>query len=132
MGRLVAPRRSDRVWVIAWGLALLPLGRMMVLVGGMACVLGHWLAGRMAARLGGGLTGDTYGALNVLVETATLSTSYVVRGDLVANAHALRHVVDDIELVLFDTGQVCNYPTTGEIRTLARLASQRGASGWGR
>ncbi|WP_369688602.1 hypothetical protein [Ardenticatena maritima] len=26
----------------------------------------------MAARLGGGLTGDTYGALNVLVETAVL------------------------------------------------------------
>jgi len=78
MGRLVAPRRSDRVWVIAWGLALLPLGRMMVLVGGMACVLGHWLAGRMAARLGGGLTGDTYGALNVLVETATLVLAALV------------------------------------------------------
>lgn len=50
----------------------------------------------------------------------------MVRGDLVTNAHALRHVVDDIELVLFDTGQVCNYPTTGEIRTLARLARAHG------
>lgn len=52
------------------------------------------------------------------------STSYVVRGDLVENAHALRHVVDDIELVLFDTGRLCNYPTPGEVRALARVAAE--------
>nr|WP_290666686.1 cobamide remodeling phosphodiesterase CbiR [Ardenticatena sp.] len=54
------------------------------------------------------------------------STSYVVRGDLVTNAYALRHVVDDIELVLFDTGQMCNYPTANEMHTLARLAALHG------
>lgn len=78
MGRLVAPRRSDRVWVIAWGLVLLLLGRVVLLVGVLVFGLGHWLAGRMAARLGGGLTGDTYGALNVLVETATLVLAALV------------------------------------------------------
>ena len=72
MGRLVAPRATDRVWVVGWALALVLLGPTVALVGAAACLWGHWLAGRMAARLGGGLTGDTYGALNVLVETTVL------------------------------------------------------------
>lgn len=50
------------------------------------------------------------------------STSYVYPGDLVENARRLRGVVDDIELVLFDTPTASNLPDEATIARLAEVA----------
>jgi adenosylcobinamide-GDP ribazoletransferase len=60
------------------GPADLPLGPFLLVAAGVMV----WLAGRwMAARLGG-LTGDTYGALDELVEAASLVTIVALSGTL--------------------------------------------------
>ncbi|MGQ9532788.1 MAG: adenosylcobinamide-GDP ribazoletransferase, partial [Desulfotomaculales bacterium] len=53
-------------------LALLPAGAaagVMVLAGALSLGLGRWMSGRL-----GGLTGDVYGAVCEVVETASLIT----------------------------------------------------------
>jgi len=55
--------------VLGCGLALGPAGLLLLAAaGGVAALAGRWLA----ARLGGGLTGDTYGALCEVAEVAVL------------------------------------------------------------
>ena len=51
-----------------------------VIVVPLACyVIGKWIAGRISERLGG-LTGDTYGAMNELLEVALLTVLSVLQG----------------------------------------------------
>lgn len=50
------------------------------------------------------------------------TTSYIIRDDLCANAAYLRNIVDDMQLVLFDTPAASNIPTPDEITELARIA----------
>lgn len=53
---------SLKLWIIGIGGLIIPL---------LAWAVGSIAAGRMSRRLGG-LTGDTYGALNELIETMIL------------------------------------------------------------
>lgn len=50
------------------------------------------------------------------------TTSYIIPDDLCANAVYLRDVVDDMQLVLFDTPAASNIPTTNDIAELAQIA----------
>lgn len=50
------------------------------------------------------------------------TTSYIIPDDLCANAKHLRDIVDDMQLVLFDTPATSNIPTLGEIDELLRIA----------
>jgi len=48
-------------------------------------------------------------------------TSYVYPADIVYNAERLAPIFDDIELVLFESDDVCNYPTKREISNLLKI-----------
>lgn len=50
--------------------------------------------------------------------------SYVYPADLVTNARKLAPAVDDIEVVLFESGDVSNLPDAGTIAELAALADE--------
>lgn len=50
------------------------------------------------------------------------TTSYIIRDDLCANAAYLRGIVDDMQLVLFDTPAASNIPTHNTIVELVRIA----------
>lgn len=50
------------------------------------------------------------------------TTSYIVPNDLCTNATHLRNIVDDMQLVLFDTPAASNIPTSDEIDELAHIA----------
>jgi len=53
-------------------------------------------------------------------------TSYVIPANIVTNVRALAPVVDDIELVLFDTPVASNMLTDREVRVLRELANEYG------
>ena len=50
--------------------------------------------------------------------------SYVYPADLIANVRNLAQAVDDIEVVLFESGDVSNLPDAGTIAELAELAGK--------
>jgi sugar phosphate isomerase/epimerase len=54
------------------------------------------------------------------------TTSYIIQGDLVTNAKFLSEYVQDVELVLFDTGNITNVPNVYEISQLKALKDQTG------
>lgn len=54
------------------------------------------------------------------------STSYVIPADILPNVRRLAPLVDDIELVLFETPTVSNMPTPTVVRTLRDLAVEHG------
>lgn len=56
------------------------------------------------------------------------TTSYVVEDGLVENLRFLADKVDEMQLVLFDTGGFSNIPTTEEIDELRRIASDTGTA----
>jgi sugar phosphate isomerase/epimerase len=56
----------------------------------------------------------------------TGATSYVVPDDLVTNARHLAGLVQDVELVLFDTPDHSNLPTEAQCHQLAEIAAQTG------
>jgi sugar phosphate isomerase/epimerase len=50
------------------------------------------------------------------------STSYVYPGDILFNVERLAPVFDDIELVLFESSDTCNFPDLSTIKKLKKLA----------
>lgn len=73
MGHLVPSEAYDRLAALLWlaGAALLG-GRATLVAAAGTLVVVHGIAAWMARRLGGGLTGDAYGALCVTGETTVL------------------------------------------------------------
>jgi len=53
------------------------------------------------------------------------TTSYILPADLVPNVEFLGPLVDDVELVLFESGEVSNLPSPNTIQTLAELKCLR-------
>ena len=51
------------------------------------------------------------------------TTSYILPAEIVPNIRYLGQYFDEIELVLFESGRESNLPTPGDIREMARLAS---------
>ena len=51
------------------------------------------------------------------------TTSYIFPADILPNIRCLGRYFDEMELVLFESGQENNLPTPGEVREMARLAS---------
>ncbi len=51
------------------------------------------------------------------------TTSYIIPAEIVPNVRFLGQYVDEIELVLFESGRESNLPTSNQIREIARLAS---------
>jgi len=51
------------------------------------------------------------------------TTSYILPAEILPNIRFLGKYFDEIELVLFESGRESNLPTLGEIREMARLAS---------
>jgi len=54
------------------------------------------------------------------------STSYVIAADVVTNVRAIAPIVDDIELILFESPGASNMLTDKEIHTLCQLANEHG------
>ena len=52
------------------------------------------------------------------------TTSYIIPAGLLENVEFLAPYVDDVELVLFDSGGICNYPDMGEVAALRDLAAE--------
>jgi sugar phosphate isomerase/epimerase len=52
------------------------------------------------------------------------TTSYILKDDLVPNAEFLGPLVDDIELVLFESDKISNLPDRGVIESLIRLKEE--------
>jgi sugar phosphate isomerase/epimerase len=51
------------------------------------------------------------------------TTSYILPAEILPNIRYLGQYFDELELVLFESGQESNLPTPGEIREMTRLAS---------
>jgi sugar phosphate isomerase/epimerase len=56
------------------------------------------------------------------------TTSYIYPADILANVRSLQGTVDDIEIVLFQSDEVSNYPSPQEIEELAAIGQQVGLS----
>jgi sugar phosphate isomerase/epimerase len=56
------------------------------------------------------------------------TSSYIIPADILPNVRSLAPLVDDIELVLFESPDVSNIPTAADIRELAAIASDHGLS----
>lgn len=54
------------------------------------------------------------------------ATSYVIAGDLAENLRYLAPLVDDMQLLLFDTGEWSNMPTRREVDELRRISRDLG------
>lgn len=54
------------------------------------------------------------------------TTSYVVPDEIIPNVRFLSGRVDDIEIVLFESGEFSNIPSTGIVRGLKNLAADHG------
>jgi len=50
------------------------------------------------------------------------TTSYIVPDDIIPNVRMLAPVIDDIELILFESDEISNYPDPETIQTLKSLA----------
>ena len=51
------------------------------------------------------------------------TTSYILPADIIPNIRYLAQYVDEIELLFFESGGESNLPSPGDIREMARLAS---------
>ncbi len=51
------------------------------------------------------------------------TTSYILPDEILPNVKFLGHYFDEIELVLFESGSESNLPAPGEVREMARIAS---------
>lgn len=56
------------------------------------------------------------------------TTSYIVPDELVPNAEFLAPLVDDVELVLFESDEISNLPDDGVLGRLKEIASESGLS----
>lgn len=54
------------------------------------------------------------------------TTSYIYPADILANVKTLQHRVDDIEIVLYESDEISNYPSEREIRQLAKIGLDSG------
>ncbi|MFP4164115.1 MAG: cobamide remodeling phosphodiesterase CbiR [Chitinispirillaceae bacterium] len=52
------------------------------------------------------------------------TTSYIIPDDIIPNARFLAPLVDDIELVLFESPDISNIPSEDDVCTLAEIAGQ--------
>ena len=52
------------------------------------------------------------------------TTSYIIPADIVPNVEFLKDRVDDIEIVLFESDEFSNLPSTGDLRQLANIARE--------
>lgn len=52
------------------------------------------------------------------------TTSYIVPDEIIPNVRLLAPVVDDIELVLFESGDISNIPSHDDIRELSKIAEE--------
>ena len=50
------------------------------------------------------------------------TTSYIVPDDIIPNVRFLADKIDDIELVLFESDEMSNIPTTDAVKQLGKLA----------
>ncbi|MDR3568577.1 MAG: cobamide remodeling phosphodiesterase CbiR [Syntrophobacteraceae bacterium] len=53
------------------------------------------------------------------------TTSYILPDEILPNVEFLGQYLDEIELVFFESGSVTNLPTAGEVREMARVATDR-------
>jgi sugar phosphate isomerase/epimerase len=56
------------------------------------------------------------------------TTSYILPDEILPNVEFLGQYLDEIELVLFESGSQTNLPAVGEVREMARVASELGVS----
>jgi len=54
------------------------------------------------------------------------TTSYIIPDDIIPNAQVLAPIVDDIELVLFESPEISNIPSHKDIQTLHHLGEEHG------
>ena len=55
-------------------------------------------------------------------------TSYVIGADIIPNVEYMADYVDDVELVLFESCDMCNFPRKEDISELRRIANSQGLS----
>jgi sugar phosphate isomerase/epimerase len=56
------------------------------------------------------------------------TTSYIYPAEILANVRSLKNLVEDIEVVLFESDEVANYPRPSEIEELAAIGEESGLS----
>lgn len=56
------------------------------------------------------------------------TTSYIYPAEILPNVRSLQHTVEDIEIVLFESDELSNYPSPREIEELAALGQESGLS----
>jgi sugar phosphate isomerase/epimerase len=56
------------------------------------------------------------------------TTSYIYPAEILPNVRSLRNEVDDIEIVLFESDEVSNYPSPSEVGELAAIGEESGLS----
>lgn len=54
------------------------------------------------------------------------TTSYIIPDDIIPNLHYLAPQVDDVELVLFESDEFSNIPTTDDVNIMHQLANSHG------
>ena len=54
------------------------------------------------------------------------TTSYIIPDDILPNLDFLRGLVDDVELVLFESDELSNIPSPDQVEEMARLARETG------
>ncbi len=54
------------------------------------------------------------------------TTSYILPADILPNLNFLKDIVEDVELVLFESDEFSNLPTTDDVREMGRIADGAG------
>jgi len=52
------------------------------------------------------------------------TTSYIIPADIIPNIEYLKEMVDDVEVVLFESDEISNLPSADDIETLRRIAEE--------